>query len=104
PWEKVLGRRLKKSEWVRVETTKPVCTWSRFETGDTQLVKVGMASNLAPEHQKGILGSLPKGMFGGLLRLYEDQVLHFMHDFCVPFDDNLTQRDIGIMKLLQKIS
>ena len=70
PWEKVLGRRLKKSEWVRVETTKPVCTWSRFETGDTQLVKVGMASNLAPEHQKGILGSLPKGMFGSLLRLY----------------------------------
>ena len=70
PWEKVLGRRLKKSECVRVETTKPVCTWSRFETGDTQLVKVGMASNLAPEHQKGILGSLPKGMFGSLLRLY----------------------------------
>ncbi|MBZ5686386.1 MAG: hypothetical protein LAP86_15250 [Acidobacteriia bacterium] len=27
-----------------------------------------------------------------------------MPDFCVPFDDNLTQRAIGIMKLPQKIS
>ena len=27
-----------------------------------------------------------------------------MHDFCVPFDDNLTQREIGIIKLPQKIS
>ena len=69
PWEKVLGRRLKKSECVRGETTKPICTWSRFETGDTQLVKVGIASNPAPEHQKGTRGSLPKGMFGGLWRL-----------------------------------
>jgi hypothetical protein len=27
-----------------------------------------------------------------------------MHDFCVPFDDNLTQRESGIMKLPYKIS
>ena len=69
PWEKVLGRLLKKTETVRVETTKPIGRWPRFETGDTQLVKGGLTTTAASEHQKGTLGCLPKGMVGDLLRL-----------------------------------
>lgn len=41
-----------------------------------------------------------------LLRLdeREDEVLRFAHDFCVPFDNNLSERDLRMIKLQQKIS
>ena len=41
-----------------------------------------------------------------LVRLdtYRDDVLRFAHDFRVPFDNNLAERDIRMIKLQQKIS
>jgi transposase len=41
-----------------------------------------------------------------LLRLdeREQEVLRFAHDFRVPFDNNLTERDLRMIKLQQKIS
>jgi transposase len=41
-----------------------------------------------------------------LLRLERDQadVLRFAHDFSVPFENNLAERDIRMVKLQQKIS
>lgn len=41
-----------------------------------------------------------------LLRLdeREDEVLRFAHDFRVPFDNNLSERDLRMIKLQQKIS
>jgi len=41
-----------------------------------------------------------------LLRLDErqEEVLRFAHDFRVPFDNNLSERDLRMIKLQQKIS
>ena len=37
-------------------------------------------------------------------RGYNDDILRFMHDFEVPFENNQAERDVRMMKVQQKIS
>jgi transposase len=89
------------------ETHFPLSVREEFETRYTRLVDQGLAANPAPERKKGQQGALRQGDVRNLLlrlRQYQDQILRFMHDFGVPFDNNQAESDLRMMKLRQKIS
>jgi transposase len=71
-----------------------------------QVIKLGYEEN--PGLDPGVSGRRPKRTKAQNLLLRLDQretdVLRFAHDFRVPFDNNLCERDLRMIKLQQKIS
>ena len=70
------------------------------------LVEAGFAANPPPPTRPGkrrVAESPPRQL---LKRLDRDRhaVLHFMRNFAVPFDNNLAERDLRMMKVKQKVS
>ena len=57
-----------------------------------------------PTGKRGVIKQTPARNL--LVRLDRDreQVLRFAHDFRVPFDNNLAERDLRMIKIQQKIS
>src|SRR6266566_3042419 len=88
-------------------TSLPQVVKQDFERRYGQLVQTGMAANPPPHKPPGKRGAPKKSdALNLLLRLhqYQDLILRFMHDFDVPFDNNLAESDLRMMKLRQKIS
>ena len=87
----------------------PPSDQDRFLKGYERIVKAGYDQNPAAEPAPGPKrrGRRKQSKARNLLdrfRDYPNEILAFMHDFAVPFDNNQSERDLRMMKLRQKIS
>ncbi len=89
-------------------TALPPSDQDRFLKGYERIVQAGYAQNpAAPVHGTKRRGRRKQSKARNLLdrfRDYPNEILAFMRDFAVPFDNNQSERDLRMMKLRQKIS
>ena len=72
-----------------------------------QLLACGLATNPPPlrrPHQRGRLKQSPARNLLERLLLGQDQVLAFLDDLTIPFDNNQAERDLRLLKTQQKVS
>jgi len=97
-----------------VEQTQPQAdhlderTLKRFERRYRQIIKAGEQENpplqIPPTNKRGKpKQSKPQNLLARFKK-HPTEVLAFMYDFNVPFDNNLVERDLRMMKVKQKIS
>ena len=85
-------------------------TLQKFEKRYDDLLELGEKANplprknLAPSHKRGKKACSKARNLLDRMRLYKPDILRFMYDPEVPFDNNLAERDIRMSKVQQKIS
>jgi transposase len=91
------------------ETELPADCLQRIEQLYAAIVCLGLAENPLPDTRPppGKRGRPKKSKARNLVERFDQHqaaILRFIHDFKVPFDNNLAERDIRMMKVQQKIS
>jgi transposase len=91
------------------QTSLPVHVLESFEEKYAQIIQQGYNENpvVPVERRPGKRGRTAQSSTRNLLdrfKKYRPEVLRFMHDFKVPFDNNPAERDGRMVKTQQKIS
>ncbi len=79
------------------------CFVTRYE----HLLATGLAANPPPTRQPRRRGRLKQSPARNLLERFwmgRDEVLAFLHDLSIPFDNNQAERDLRMFKVQQKVS
>jgi transposase len=80
---------------------------SPFVRRYSAIIAKGIAVNPAPISPTGKRGPPKDTKSGNLVRrlkAHRNEVLAFMYDFSVPFENNIAERDLRMMKVQQKVS
>ena len=108
PWARLMTILLLRLKRQIENLKKDTASWyiravRRYE----RIVAMGMKKNPAPSHIPGRRGRTKKSTTRNLLERFADhreEILRFACQRNVPFDNNLAERDIRMVKLKQKIS
>lgn len=85
----------------------PAIMMNSIKSSYDDLIRAGFDENPPPVHIPGKRGRKKKSFARNLLErmdFYRDGVLRFIENILVPFDNNLAERDIRMMKVKMKIS
>lgn len=88
------------------EAALPAAERQAWESRYQTLVAAGLAQNPAPAAtgKRGRPKQSPAKNLLDRLDTHREAVLAFLHDFAIPFDNNLAERDLRMMKVQQKIT
>ncbi len=85
----------------------PPAEHAAFVTRYHELLAAGLVANPPPHRRRGQRGRLKQTPARNLLErllLGKDQVLAFLDDLTIPFDNNQAERDLRMLKVQQKVS